>query len=70
MAAPKGTGMIGAGSAALRKVMSGSLGRKNTSADNLNSLSTSDALAGDSINSIIEGEIIPRLLNAPSTGAE
>ncbi len=68
MAAPKGTGMIGAGSAALRKVMSGSLGRKNTSADNLNSLSTSDALAGDSINSIIEGEIIPRLLMAHSIG--
>lgn len=72
MTAPKGSGMIEAGSAALRKVMSTSLGFGKQPATE--SQSESDALAGDSINAIIEGEIIPRLLMAhsirPGSGME
>lgn len=52
--------MIEAGSAALRKVMSGPLGLRK--ADCADAMIKSEALAGDSINTIIEGEIIPRLM--------
>ena len=70
MATSKGAGMIEAGSAALRRVMSGSLGiGKKTEA----ARDQSTMLPGDPINAIIEGEIIPRLLMAhsisPSHGA-
>ncbi|MHA7819730.1 MAG: cobalamin B12-binding domain-containing protein [Erythrobacter sp.] len=67
MAASIGTGMIGAGSAALLKVMSGSLGLRKSPQDE--NVTENDPLAGDSINSIIEGEIIPRLLMAHSVRA-
>ncbi len=68
----KGSGVIGAGSAALRKVMANPLGKLK-----LGAITGSDAaddanpgpLSGDSINSIIEGDIIPRLLMAHSAGA-
>lgn len=67
MATSKGTGMIGAGSAALRKVMSGPLGLRKASSPDVQT--RSDVLADDSINAIIEGEIIPRLLMAHSVRA-
>lgn len=54
--------MIGAGSAALRKVMANPLGRKKHEPDQREGFE--DPLANDSINTIIEGEIIPRLLMA------
>ncbi|EAQ27794.1 Coenzyme B12-binding protein [Erythrobacter sp. NAP1] len=69
MAAQKGTGMIGAGSAALRRVMSASLKlRKDSEDDDQSANPDKQALAGDSINAIIEGEIIPRLLMAHAIG--
>ena len=64
MTAPKGSGVIGAGSAALLKVMSGSLGAKRQVKHEAPSSSTT--LKDDSINAIIEGDIIPRLLMAHS----
>ncbi|QFT78637.1 B12-binding domain-containing protein [Erythrobacter sp. THAF29] len=65
MAGPKGTGVMGAGSAALRKVIIDPFARKKPrSADNSDS---PGPLADESINAIIEGEIIPRLLMAHSS---
>ena len=64
--------MIGAGSAALRRVMSGTKGGDDASPDP-SFLSPSDqsaSLEDDSINAIIEGEIIPRLMMAHSIGSE
>ncbi|MEM7665000.1 MAG: B12-binding domain-containing protein [Pseudomonadota bacterium] len=59
--------VIGASSAALRKVMTNPLKRRKR--DGIVSNDTgSAALSGDAINSIIEGEIIPRLLVAHSSG--
>ncbi|MEE4200434.1 MAG: cobalamin-dependent protein [Erythrobacter sp.] len=54
--------MIGAGSAALRNLVGGSIGRRKPAPSD--STSHRQALADDSINTIIEGEIIPRLLMA------
>ena len=64
MSASKGKGMIDAGSAALRKVMSGSLVRRKSQpqSDEI----TAEKLSNDSINAVIEGDIIPRLLMAHS----
>jgi len=59
--------MIGAGSAALRKVMANPLGRKKQEPDQQEGFE--DPLANDSINTIIEGEIIPRLLMAHAVGS-
>lgn len=59
--------MIGAGSAALRKVMANPLGRKKQEPDQHEGFE--DPLANDSINTIIEGEIIPRLLMAHAVGS-
>ncbi|AWW75533.1 cobalamin B12-binding protein [Erythrobacter sp. KY5] len=71
MAASKGSGMIGAGSAALRRVMSASLKlRKDSKGDRLPANSDNHALADDSINAIIEGEIIPRLMMAHAIGPD
>ncbi len=59
MSASKGSGVFGAGSAALRRVMSGGLG------PNEPTQSDGDAIAPDNtLNAIIEGEIIPKLLMA------
>ncbi|MFL0355858.1 B12-binding domain-containing protein [Erythrobacter sp. GH1-10] len=66
MAGTKGTGVIGAGSAALRNIMINPLGRWKASAEA--GPNSPGATESDSINSIIEGEIIPRLLMAHSTG--
>jgi methanogenic corrinoid protein MtbC1 len=52
--------MIGAGSAALRRVVDASLRRQLPLPSGL--ALHEDALAGDSVNSIIEREIIPRLM--------
>jgi len=71
----KGSGVIGAGSAALRKVMSTPLARlRGSSYDtpSLESLSYDDdgSLGPDaSLNAIIEGEIIPKLLIAHGVAA-
>lgn len=59
--------MIGAGSAALRKVITDPLGRKRQ--EPVQGAGFEDPLANDSINTIIEGEIIPRLLMAHSVGS-
>lgn len=64
MSASKGTGMIEAGSAALRKAMSGAIARPLGLAKH-----SSRELSDDSINSIIEAEIIPRLLMAHGAAA-
>lgn len=62
----KGTGVIGAGSAAWLKVIANPLKRrKREESDNSNGRAP---LSDDSINAIIEGEIIPRLLMAHSAG--
>lgn len=59
--------MIGAGSAALRRVMTNPLKKQKPLQDR--ATAAHDALSGDSINAIIEGEIIPRLLLAHAAGA-
>jgi methanogenic corrinoid protein MtbC1 len=59
--------MIGAGSAALRKVIANPLGRKKQDHDWREEFE--DPQASDSINTIIEGELIPRLLMAHSIGS-
>ncbi|MBD2841105.1 cobalamin B12-binding domain-containing protein [Erythrobacter rubeus] len=66
MANTKGNGVFEAGQAALRRVMSNPLGlRKDAETDQ----EERDArLSDDSINAIIEGEIIPRLLMAHASG--
>ena len=64
MTTPKGTGMIGAGSAALREFISNPLGKRRPAPEFYTG--EQGALTGDSINAIIEGEIIPRLLMAHS----
>ena len=58
MADSKGTGMIGAGSAALKKVVSETLGRRKPAH------SAAELESAESLNAIIEGEIIPKLLMA------
>ncbi len=60
-----GGGVIGAGSAALRRAITNPLFRK-AKANELDGPSRS--ASNDSINSIIEGEIIPRLLMAHASG--
>lgn len=65
MGETKGSGMFGAGSAVLRGVISAPLERvrrRNAANGALDQV--------DSVNSIIEGEIIPRLLMAHSSGEE
>lgn len=67
---PEGkSGMIEAGSAALRKVMSGSLMRPKSETDASKTMEGCSSLGEDTINTIIESEIIPRLLLAHSTGS-
>ena len=66
MAGTKGTGVIGAGSAALLKAISNPLNRRKPKAESM--LANNAALSDDSINAIIEGEIIPRLLIAHAAG--
>jgi methanogenic corrinoid protein MtbC1 len=68
MASSKGSGMLGVGSAALRKMMGGAVTRRNDPVSD--SGPDGHPLAGDSINSIIEDEIIPRLLMAHALEAE
>ncbi len=68
MASSSVSGMIGAGSAALSKVMAKPLGRFKSSTDGRGD-TLAGAMSDDSINSIIEGDIIPRLLVAHSSGA-
>lgn len=66
MASNKGQGVIEAGQAALRKVIANPLARTRHSEDGASGVDGSHAspLSSDSINTIIEGEIIPRLLMA------
>ena len=68
----KGKGMIGAGSAALRRAMTTSLTRKKPieDFDEMTKASKRHPIESDSINAIIEGEIIPRLLMEHAQGAE
>lgn len=61
------SGMFVAGSAALRRAISNPLGLKKAASANLD-LDAHGELTKDSINSIIEGEIIPRLLMAHALG--
>lgn len=61
------TGMIGAGSSALRRAITNPLGFKKAKEGEIDPVSYA-ALSGDSINTIIEGEIIPRLLLAHAAG--
>ncbi|MEM7781051.1 MAG: cobalamin-dependent protein [Pseudomonadota bacterium] len=78
MSASTGTGkdkdqsMISAGSAALRRAMSSTLGRHDNGADEPSVLPGPRVhhTEGDSINAIIEGEIIPQLLMAHAEGAD
>ena len=63
----KGSGIFGAGSAALLKVMSNPLGLSKPR-QLVVQTDERGALSGDSINAIIEGEIIPRLLMAHAAG--
>lgn len=64
--------VIGAGSAALRRVMVNPLRRRRTgSGERIQDVRHDSAdLTGDSINSIIEGELIPRLMMAHSSGSQ
>ncbi len=64
MATVRGSGMIGAGSAALRKVMVNPLARLRSSSDD-----SAAAEPDGSLNAIIEGEIIPKLLMAHAVEA-
>lgn len=70
MAPTNKTGVMNAGTAALRKVLTNPLARKKRDEANEDLLAGHAALADDSINSIIEGEIIPRLLMAHSSGQQ
>ena len=68
---PEGkSGMIEAGSAALRKVMSGSLMRRKARSGDAAHGAECGSLGEDTINTIIESEIIPRLLLAHSEGPQ
>ncbi|MDJ0643734.1 MAG: cobalamin-dependent protein [Erythrobacter sp.] len=60
-------GVIGAGSAAWRKVIANPLRRRKRLGDNHHP-DENGQLSRESINTIIEGDIIPRLLMAHSTG--
>lgn len=60
-------GVIGAGSSALRRAIANPLGFRKSKEGEADPVSFA-ALSGDSINTIIEGEIIPRLLMAHATG--
>lgn len=62
-------GVIEAGSAALRRVMSNPLKRRKSEVGGAPDRNVGDAFGADSINTIIESEIIPRLLMAHSSGA-
>ncbi|MBV7266390.1 cobalamin B12-binding domain-containing protein [Erythrobacter ani] len=66
MANTKGNGVFEAGQAALRKVISNPLGLRKTAQAERDEREA--ALSDDSINAIIEGEIIPRLLMAHASG--
>ncbi|MEM9501271.1 MAG: cobalamin B12-binding protein [Pseudomonadota bacterium] len=61
--------VFGASSQALRRVIASPLKRHTRKADG-DGTSGYDALSGDAINSIIEGEIIPRLLMTHSSGID
>ena len=67
MASNRGQGVIGVGSAALRKVIANPLKRRKQPAGHNGGVR--EALSEDSIDTIIEGEIIPRLLMAHSTNS-
>ncbi|MEM6909208.1 MAG: cobalamin-dependent protein [Pseudomonadota bacterium] len=67
MTMSKGDGVIGAGSAVLRRVMSSSLARRKPKGAT-NGLANSATLSDDPVNEIIEADIIPRLLMAHSGG--
>lgn len=59
--------MFGAGSAALRRVMDRSFGRDKSASNDPKSFETgglSEALAEDPVNTVIESELIPRLMMA------
>lgn len=68
MAQMKSAGVFGASSAALRKAITNPLYRDRRK-DKPNP-SAADSRSGDAINTIIEGEIIPRLMMAHSSGSE
>ncbi|QIQ85433.1 cobalamin-dependent protein [Erythrobacter sp.] len=68
MAQMKSAGVFGASSAALRKVITNPLYRDRRK--DKSDPSTADSRSGDAINTIIEGEIIPRLMMAHSSGGE
>lgn len=64
----KGKGMLGAGSAALRRAMTATL--SGSASSSATEAKPRHPTQDDSINAIIEGEIIPRLLMAHAEGAE
>lgn len=64
MTASKGSGMFGAGTAALRKVISNPLTRRKEADSGV--ANGQSPLSDDSINAIIENDIIPRLMMAHS----